>query len=114
MFGGSRVWPFSGMAVVLMIHVIVLGKTVLNVNDCVSKECKHFLGHFPILNIANGSCMIERTVWGSKECKNVQDMHISKLRFFCSSKQSDRYISKCKPNVISIWTLKCTLLREKK
>ena len=35
-FGGSRVWQFSGMAVVVVIHIMVLSKTVLNVNVCVS------------------------------------------------------------------------------
>ena len=30
-FGGSRVWQFSGMAVVVMIDIMVLSKTVLNV-----------------------------------------------------------------------------------
>ena len=38
-FGGSRLWQFSGMAVVVMIHIMVLGKTVLNVNVCVSNVC---------------------------------------------------------------------------
>ena len=36
-FGGSRVWQFLGMAVVVVIHIMVLSKTVLNVNVCVSK-----------------------------------------------------------------------------